>query len=63
MYKVCKYCETFNSRNDFYPRISHKGYADLCKFCQEKNISMNDVLYKVDDIILNLDELLQEEDE
>ena len=63
MYEVCKYCKTLNSRMDFHPRISHKGYADLCKFCQEKNISLNDILYKIDDIILNLDEWLLEEDE
>ena len=63
MYELCKYCKTFNSRNDFHQRISHKGYADLCKFCQEKNIALDDVLYKLDEIILNLDEWLLDDKE
>ena len=61
MYEACKYCKTLDSRTDLHQRISHKGYADLCKFCQEKNITLQDVLYKIDDIILNLDEWLLEE--
>ena len=63
MYEVCKYCSTYSTQQDFHQRISHKGYADLYKFCQAKNIALNDVLCKIDDIILNLDEWLQEEDE
>ena len=61
MYEICKYCNMYASRQDFHPRISHKGYANLCKFCQEKSTALNEVLYKVDEIILNLDEWLLEE--
>ncbi len=38
--------------------VAHKDRDDLRRFHQEKNIGLNDVLYKIDEIILNLDEWL-----
>ncbi len=58
MYEICKWSKTLTSRKDFRQRIAHKDQDDLQRFCQEKNIGLNDVLYKINEIILNLDEWL-----
>ena len=36
--------------------VAHKDRDDLRRFHQEKNIGLNDVLYKIDEITLNLEE-------
>ncbi len=58
MYEICKWSKALTSRQDFRQRIAHKDRDDLHRFCQEKNIGLNDVLYKINEIILNLDEWL-----
>ena len=59
MYEICKWSKILISRKGFRQRIAYKDCDDLQRFCQEKHIDLNGVLYKVDEIILNLDDRLR----